>query len=101
AAFFQRRVQAAVAFRARLGIDSDAVRLIHGEADGLPGLVVDRYGDVLSAQFLATGVERFKQLIADALIEATGCQALYERSDAAVREVEGLPQLKGWLRRPG
>ncbi|RZL08554.1 MAG: 23S rRNA (cytosine(1962)-C(5))-methyltransferase RlmI [Rubrivivax sp.] len=101
AAFFQRRVQAAVAFRARLGIDSDAVRLVHGEADGLPGLVVDRYGDVLSAQFLATGVERFKQVIADALLEATGCSALYERSDAAVREVEGLPQVKGWLRRPG
>lgn len=100
AAFFQRRIQAAVAFRQRLAIDSDALRLVHGEADGLPGLVVDRYGQVLSAQFLATGVERFKGVIAEALLAATGCQAIYERSDAAVRELEGLPLVKGWLRRP-
>jgi 23S rRNA (cytosine1962-C5)-methyltransferase len=100
AAFLARRIQAAVAFRARLAIASDGVRLIHGEADGLPGLVVDRYGDVLSAQFLSCGVERFKQAICDALLAATGCQAIYERSDAAVREMEGLPQQKGWLRTP-
>lgn len=101
AAFFKSRIETAVSFRARLGIDSDAMRLIHGEADGLPGLVVDRYGDVLSAQFLSTGVERFKGVLADALLAATGCTALYERSDAAVRETEGLPLHKGWLRRPG
>ena len=60
AAFFQRRIEQAVKLRSRLPIDSDGVRLIHGEADGLPGLIVDRYADVLSAQFLWAGVERWK-----------------------------------------
>ena len=100
AAFFERRIARAVAVRARLPIDSDAMRLIHGEADGLPGLVVDRYGDTLSAQFTATGVERWKSVIADALLKATGLQRLYERSDASVRELEGLAAVTGWLRLP-
>ena len=60
AAFFARRVEAAIATRARLAVPSDGVRLVHGESDGLPGLVVDRYGDALVAQFLAAGVERWK-----------------------------------------
>jgi len=98
AAFFERRIARAVAVRARLPIDSDAMRLIHGEADGLPGLVVDRYGDTLSAQFTATGVERWKPVIADALLKVTGLQRLYERSDASVRELEGLAAITGWLR---
>jgi 23S rRNA (cytosine1962-C5)-methyltransferase len=100
AAFFERRIARAVAVRARLPIESDAMRLIHGEADGLPGLVVDRYGDTLSAQFTATGVERWKPVIADALLKVTGLQRLYERSDASVREFEGLAPLTGWLRLP-
>jgi 23S rRNA (cytosine1962-C5)-methyltransferase len=98
ASFFERRIARAVAVRARLPIDSDAVRLVHGEADGLPGLVVDRYGDTLSAQFTAAGVERWKGVIADALLKVTGLQRLYERSDASVRELEGLPPITGWLR---
>jgi len=100
-AFFNRRVAAAVALRQRMNVDSDGVRLIHGEADGLPGLVVDRYGDLLSAQFLSTGTERFKPVIADALLQATGCSRLYERSDAGVRTLEGLPAATGWLRGSG
>lgn len=98
AAFFERRIARAVAVRARLAVASDAMRLIHGEADGLPGLVVDRYGDTLSAQFTAAGVERWKGVIADALLKVTGLQHLYERSDASVRELEGLPSVTGWLR---
>jgi 23S rRNA (cytosine1962-C5)-methyltransferase len=66
------------------------VRLVHGEADGLPGLIVDRYGDTLSAQFLSAGTERWKGVIADLLLAATGCTRLYERSDASVRQLEGL-----------
>lgn len=100
ATFFGRRVQAAVSMRQRLAPDSDGVRLIHGEADGLPGLVVDRYGDTVSAQFLATGVERWKGVIADVLLATTGCKRLYERSDASVRQLEGLEPVKGWLRCP-
>jgi 23S rRNA (cytosine1962-C5)-methyltransferase len=100
AAFFQRRVKAAVALRQRLAIDSDGVRLIHGEADGLPGLIVDQYANLLSAQFLSAGTERWKDVIADALVEATGCPYLYERSDSGVRNLEGLQPVTGWLRHP-
>ena len=96
--FFPRRIAAAVDARARLPIASDGVRLIHGEADGLPGLIVDRYGATLSAQFLAAGVERWKPVIADALLKATGASGLYERSDTSAREREGLAAATGWLR---
>ena len=56
--YFERRIATAVALRARLPIDSNGMRLVHGEADGLPGLIVDRYVDVLCAQFLSAGSER-------------------------------------------
>jgi len=98
AAFFARRIAAAVAMRERLAPASDGVRLVHGEADGLPGLVVDRYGDTLCAQFLSAGSERWKAVIADALIEVTGASRLYERSDTSARQREGLPATLGWLR---
>jgi 23S rRNA (cytosine1962-C5)-methyltransferase len=101
AAFFARRIGAAVAMRGRLALASTGRRLIHGEADGLPGLVVDAYGDLLSAQFLAAGSERWKAVIADALLAATGASRLYERSDASVRQLEGLPTAAGWLRGAG
>ena len=98
AAFFERRIVRAIAMRRRLAIASDAMRLVHGEADGLPGLVVDRYGDTLCAQFLSAGVERWKPVIADALMAASACTGLYERSDASVREQEGLTPVSAWLR---
>ena len=100
-AFFERRIARAVALRARLPIASNGVRLIHGEADGLPGLIVDRYGDTLCAQFLSAGVERWKATIADALLHASGLTRLYERSDSAVRGLEGLEPVTGWLRGDG
>ncbi len=101
AALFERRIHAAVALRGRMQIASTGVRLVHGEADGLPGLIVDRYGDTLSAQFLAAGTERWKATIADALLGATGAARLYERSDSGVRGLEGLPAVSGWLRGDG
>jgi 23S rRNA (cytosine1962-C5)-methyltransferase len=101
AALFARRVQAAVAMRTGLGLDTNGLRLVHGEADGLPGLIVDRYDDILSAQFLFAGTERWKGAIADALLAATGCTRLYERSDTHAREQEGLPPTTGWLRGEG
>ncbi|RZL39350.1 MAG: 23S rRNA (cytosine(1962)-C(5))-methyltransferase RlmI [Rubrivivax sp.] len=101
ASFFARRIAQAIAMRKRLAIASDAWRLVHGEADGLPGLIVDRYGDTLVAQFGSAGVERWKAQIADALLAETGLTRLYERSDAQPREWEGLPVQTGWLRGDG
>ncbi len=100
-AFFARCVAASVGRRARLAVASDGVRLVHGEADGLPGLIVDRYGDTLVAQFLSAGSERWKAVLADALLAATGCTRLYERSDSSVRKLEGLAAVSGWLRGEG
>jgi 23S rRNA (cytosine1962-C5)-methyltransferase len=101
AAFFARRVHAAVALRARLAPASDGVRLVHGEADGLPGFIADRYADVLSVQFLSAGAERWRDAIVEALVAATGVQRVYERSDSGVRELEGLAARTGWLRGDG
>jgi len=99
--FFGRRISQALATRARLPIDSDALRLVHGESDGLPGLVVDRYRDTLVAQFLSAGSERWKETIADVLLETTGVDRLYERSDTSVRTLEGMEPKAGWLRGSG
>ena len=90
-----------ISARARFDIQSDGVRLVHGESDGLPGLIVDRYGDTLVAQFTSAGVERWKQTIADALLAATGLTRLYERSDTSSRALEGLAEVQGWLRGEG
>ena len=100
-AFLRKRLQDALQLRDRLKVPSDGVRLVHGESDGLPGLVVDRYGNTLVAQFLSAGTERWKKTIADALIELTGLERLYERSDANARSLEGLPEVTGWLRGEG
>ena len=100
-AFFERRIATALALRARLPIASTGMRLIHGEADGLPGLIVDRYGNTLCAQFLSAGTERWKDTLADVLLQASGLARLYERSDASVRGLEGLPVTTGWLRGEG
>ena len=101
AAFFERRIARAVALRARLPIASNGVRLVHGEADGLPGLIVDRYGDTLCAQFLSAGTERWKDTLADLLLKVSGAKRLYERSDSGVRGLEGLQPATGWLRGDG
>ncbi len=101
AAFLAGRVQTAVRARERLDIHSDSMRLVHGESDGLPGLIVDRYADTLVAQFLSTGAERVKPVLADALLAATGLERLYERSDTSSRSLEGLQPATGWLRGDG
>jgi 23S rRNA (cytosine1962-C5)-methyltransferase len=101
AAFFIAACARAVSARARFDIQSDSLRLVHGESDGLPGLIVDRYGDTLVAQFTSAGVERWKTVLADAMLAATGLSQLYERSDASSRTLEGLPEATGWLRGQG
>ena len=100
AAFFRRRIEKALALREALPAakHTNALRLVHGESDGLPGLVVDRYADVLVAQFLAAGVERWRDPILDALSELSGCEAIFERSDAEVRKLEGLEARVGFAR---
>jgi 23S rRNA (cytosine1962-C5)-methyltransferase len=97
AAFLDAACQRAIAARSRFDLPSDGVRLVHGESDGLPGFIVDRYGDTLVAQFLAAGAERWKSVLAQALLRHTGLARLYERSDANARSLEGLPPSTGWL----
>ena len=100
AAFFRRRIERALALREALPArrHTNALRLVHGESDGLPGLIVDRYGDVLVAQFLAAGVERWRDPILDCLSELTSAEAIFERSDAEVRKLEALPARVGFAR---
>jgi 23S rRNA (cytosine1962-C5)-methyltransferase len=97
AAWIEARLTEAIARRATLVRGTDAMRLVFGEADRLPGLVVDRYRDQLVVQFLAAGVEAWRDVIVAALPRLTGCRDLYERSDAAAREREGLPVREGTL----
>ena len=100
AAFFRARLQRALALREALPASrrTNALRLVHGESDGLPGLIVDRYADVLVAQFLAAGVERWREPILDLLAELTACEAIFERSDAEVRKLENLAPRVGFAR---
>src|SRR5918994_5323660 len=100
AGFFRERIQKALALRDALPAakHTNALRLVNGESDGLPGLVVDRYADVLVAQFLAAGVERWRDTILDCLTEISGCEAIFERSDAEVRKLEGLEPRVGFAR---
>jgi 23S rRNA (cytosine1962-C5)-methyltransferase len=99
--FFAAACARAVAARAQFDVQSNSLRLVHGESDGLPGLIVDRYGDTLVAQFLSSGAERWKNVLADALLVCTGLSRLYERSDASGRALEGLPEINAWLRGDG
>ncbi|MBI1887218.1 MAG: class I SAM-dependent methyltransferase [Nitrosomonadales bacterium] len=100
AAFFRRKIAAALAARDALGLrrDSNGLRLIHAESDGLPGLVVDRYGDVLVMQIGSAGAERWRDAIADILQELCNPLCIYERSDSDSRRLEGLEQRNGVLR---
>jgi 23S rRNA (cytosine1962-C5)-methyltransferase len=101
APFFRATLARSIRARHLFDIQSDGVRLVHGESDGLPGLIVDRYADTLVAQFTSCGTDRWKDVIADALLQETGLTRLYERSDASVRALEGLPEATGWLRGEG
>ena len=91
AAFFARRIAAAVAIRARLPIASDGLRLVHGESDGLPGLVVDRYGSILVLQVLSAGIERRMDMVAAALDDLLKPKGVYLKNDHRTRSLEGLP----------
>jgi 23S rRNA (cytosine1962-C5)-methyltransferase len=97
-AFFARRIARAIELRERLFGDERFLRLVHGEADLLPGLVVDRYGDAAALQTLVPATDRRKALFADLVAGALALRTVVERNDVRVRELEGLPQTKGVLR---
>lgn len=94
-AWFAERFGQCRAYRERLVKGQDAYRAVYGEADFLPGLVVDKFGDVLVMQILSLGMEKRRQDIVEALVEVFKPQGIYERSDVPVRELEGLEQQKG------
>ena len=100
AAFFRRRIEDAAASRAELGIAeaSDAFRLVHAESDGLPGVIVDRYGETAVLQLLSAGAECWRDALADALCALPDIARVWERSEADVRELEGLKPRTGLLR---
>lgn len=100
AEFLRRRLERAFESRGRLGMleRRGACRLVFAESDGLPGLVVDRYADVVVCQFLAAGVDRWRDTIAGLLEQLCGASCVYERSEASARKKEGLASRRGALR---
>ena len=98
AAYFQERIRQAVGQRRALMSETGAMRLIHGESDGLPGVVADRYGDTVVLQLNSAGADRWRETIADALLAVDGVARIWERSDAEVRQLEGLPAVTAALR---
>jgi len=96
-AFFAERIQQAIAYRARVVENSDAFRVVYSEADLLPSLIVDRYGDYLAVQTLSQGSERHKALLVEILIELLSPKGIIERNDPKVRLLEGLEQKVGVL----
>ena len=93
--FLRKRLAASIARRDSLRPGSNGMRLVHGESDGLPGLVVDRYADVAVVQLLSAGAERWRAFWGPAIAEAANVRAVYERSDVEVRGLEGLPPRVG------
>ena len=106
-AFWQRRIQYAWDYRKTV-MDGDisCCRVIFGEADGFPGLTVDRFSDILVTQTLSVGMEKIKDVVFPLLVkvlrsDGQDIRGIYERNDVAIRELEGLPQNKGWYPLPG
>lgn len=100
--FWQRRIKYAIDYRMTvMGSDFENCRLIFGESDGIPGLTVDKYGNILSVQVLSYGIDLIKDMLYRLLCEeltAAGCSpiGIFERNDVTIRELEGLGQYKGW-----
>ena len=94
--FLRARLAASIARRRGIG-GTDAMRLVHAESDGIPGLVVDRFADTLVVQILSAGAERWRERWPALLQELTGARAIYERSDVEVRALEGLQPRTGAL----
>jgi 23S rRNA (cytosine1962-C5)-methyltransferase len=95
--FFSRRVERAIAWRVQRGCDPELCRLIWSEGDGLPGVIADRYRDVIILQTLTLGMDRHKSLLVEILSKLSGVRHVLERNDVPVRETEGLPLIAGPL----
>ena len=98
AEFFHGRIKRAVAMRMHLLPARDALRLVHAESDGLPGVVVDRYGDIVVLQLSSAGAMRWREAIVDAIEATVQPKTIYERSDADVLALEGLQPVVGLVR---
>ena len=98
-AFFRRRLAAAWDYRKKV-IDTSSCRFLFGEADFVPGMIIDKYNNYYVIQSLALGIDKYKSIIVKILMEEYGAEGVYERSDAKVRELEGLEQTKGFLTEP-
>ncbi|HXX36638.1 MAG TPA: class I SAM-dependent rRNA methyltransferase [bacterium] len=96
-AFFRERLGQAIALRERVVSGTTACRLVFGESDRLPGLIVDRYGDVLVLQTLTLGMDRRKEMLARVLCDLLAPRGVFARNDPAVRRLEGLPRETGWI----
>lgn len=94
--FFRRRLKAAWEYRKKV-IDTSSCRLLFGEADFVPGLIIDKYDDYFVTQFLSLGIDKYKDVIVKILKEDFFAKGIYERDDLPVRKLEGLPQVKGFL----
>lgn len=102
ASFFASRFRSALATRSAFYGERDSYRLVFAESDLVPGLIVDRFAAIdgrvfLSVQFLTLGVDAFRDVIVAALLETTGADGIFERSDVHVRALEGLDERKGWI----
>jgi 23S rRNA (cytosine1962-C5)-methyltransferase len=95
--YFRLKIRQAIRYRENIKYDYPMRRLIHAESDGLPGLIVDQYGDVLVMQLLSVGTDRWRDDLVQILAEETGAKSIYERSDVAVRKLEGLEPRTGLL----
>ncbi len=100
AEFFHRKIQASAKLRRILNLteETNAYRLIHGESDGIPGLIVDLYPNTAVVQILSAGAEYWREVIIDQVQQITGCNTVVERSDVDVRQLEGLPIREGVIR---
>jgi len=96
--FFQKKITSALQLRTQMYPDADSYRIVHGESDFLPGLIVDRYNDLISVQTFSFGIDQKLNVICDTLESLLHPRAIVERNDAPVRQLEGLAEKKGIIR---
>ncbi|HLC40818.1 MAG TPA: class I SAM-dependent rRNA methyltransferase [Methylomirabilota bacterium] len=99
--FFRRRIESGLAYRRDLGLDTDTYRLVSSEGDQLPGLIADRYGDLVVVQCLTLGMEQNRHLILQALESLLSPRGIFFKTDRAAQKIEGLAGISGWLRGEG